>query len=168
MNRHCDLFCALIVVPMQGTETTKFVAEDNGKNSVIQIIRTKNARIDEINKRFDGKRVRKKFFCFFWKALDKQQNLWYNRGTSRGTTKKKEKLKMENMNRLNRMTVTEEQLKLLYEACVREKSNWCGMAQQAEREGKKKLMSLTVERMKAYENLIRVIGEAEILEDIAE
>lgn len=75
---------------------------------------------------------------------------------------------MENMNRLNRMTVTEEQLKMLYEACVREKSRWFGMAQQAEREGKKKLMSLTAERMKAYENLIRVIGEAEILEDIAE
>lgn len=35
------------------------------------------------------------FFCFFWKTLDKHQNLWYNRGTSRGTTKK-EKLKMEN------------------------------------------------------------------------
>lgn len=75
---------------------------------------------------------------------------------------------MESMNRLSRMTVTEEQLKLLYEACVREKSSWCGKAQQAEREGKKKLMSLTAERMKAYENLIRVIGESEILEDIAE
>lgn len=53
MNRHCGLFCALIVVPMQGTETTKFVAMDNGKNSMIQIIQTKNARIDEINKRTD-------------------------------------------------------------------------------------------------------------------
>lgn len=75
---------------------------------------------------------------------------------------------MENMNRLNRMTVTEEQLKLLYEACVREKSRWCEMSQQADREGKKRLMSLTAERMKAYENLIRVIGEAEIIDDIAE
>lgn len=75
---------------------------------------------------------------------------------------------MENLNRRNRMTVTEEQLKLLYEACVREKSRWCGKAQQADREGKKRLMSLTAERMKAYENLIRVIGEAEIIDDIAE
>lgn len=75
---------------------------------------------------------------------------------------------MENMNRLNRLTITEEQLKLLYKACVKEKSHWCGMSQQAEREGKKRLMSLTAERMKAYEDLIRVIGEAEILEDIAE
>lgn len=149
-------------------ETTKFIAVDKDENSKIQIIRTKNVQMDEINTRFDGKQARKKFFCFFWKTLDKHQNLWYNKGTSRGTTKQKEILKMENMNRLNRMTVTEEQLKLLYEACVREKSHWCGMAQQAEREGKKKLMSLTAERMKAYENLIRVIGEAEILEDIAE
>lgn len=71
----------------------------------------------------------KNFPVFFWKTLDKHQNLWYNKGTSRGTTKQKEILKMENMNRLNRMTVTEEQLKLLYKACVREKSRWCGMAQ---------------------------------------
>lgn len=75
---------------------------------------------------------------------------------------------METMNRLNRLTVTEEQLMLLYKACVREKSRWCGMSQQAEREEKMKLMCLTAERMKAYEDLIRVIGEAEILEDIAE
>lgn len=65
MNRHCDLFCALIVVPMQGTETTKFVAMDKDENSMIQIIRTKNARIDEINKRFDVKQAQKKIFLFF-------------------------------------------------------------------------------------------------------
>lgn len=43
---------------------------------------------------------------------------------------------MENMNRLNRMTVTEEQLKLLYEACVREKKPlvWDGAASRSRRE----------------------------------
>lgn len=75
---------------------------------------------------------------------------------------------MENMDRLNRLTLTEEQLKLLYEACVREKSRWCEMAQQAEREGKMRFMCSAVDRMKAYVDLQRLIGEAEILEDIAE
>ena len=105
---------------------------------------------------FSGKRLTMHHKCGIIEAHQGEQQ------------KQKEKLKMESMNRLSRMTVTEEQLKLLYEACVREKSSWCGKAQQAEREGKKKLMSLTAERMKAYENLIRVIGESEILEDIAE
>lgn len=75
---------------------------------------------------------------------------------------------MLTLNRLNRLTVTELQLNLLYEACVREKRRWNRMSQQADREGNERLISLTAEQIKAYENLMRAIIEAEILDDIAE
>ena len=62
---------------------------DKDENSTIQIIRTKNTQMNEINTRFDEKQARKIFSVFFWKTLDKHQNLWYNRGTSKGTNKTK-------------------------------------------------------------------------------
>lgn len=50
-----SFFYALHGIGEQGVETTKFIAMDKDENSRIQIIQTKNARIDEINTRFDGK-----------------------------------------------------------------------------------------------------------------